>query len=77
MTEIVEQLRFLGLTEAADEIERLSAENDRLRALIAAWADADDALIALNGKGATYETLFDAERRSDDALDALRKAVGR
>lgn len=55
----------------------LSVELEDLRALITAWADADDALVALFGTSAAWDTVNAAEKRSDEALDALRKAVGR
>lgn len=63
--------------EAADEIERLQAENARLRLLITAWVDADNAWLESNASqtrdyfsGRTLTVLAEAQ-------DALRKAVGR
>ena len=53
------------------------AEYDQLRALITAWADADDALAALIGTDASFDTIRWTEIESDAALDALRKAVRR
>lgn len=55
----------------------LSVELEDLRALITAWADADDALAALIGTDASFDTIRCTEMESDAALDALRKAVGR
>lgn len=77
--QLVARPTTVHITDAELELSEIPAaiEADRLRALITAWADADDALIALNGTRATYDILYEAERRSDDALDALRKAVGR
>lgn len=86
MRDIVERLRILSdsrsvapatTREAAEEIERLRWQIDNLRALITAWADADDALVALFGTNAAWDTVNAAEKKSDAALDALRKAVGR
>ena len=48
--------------QAADEIERL-------RSLITAWADADDAV--------SHDDYVDTLRVREQARDALRKAVGR
>lgn len=59
--EIVEQLRFLGLDEAADQIERL-------RSLIVYWCDIVDDLDAHPG---------DYHSNVAAAEDELRKAVGR
>jgi len=59
--ELVEQLRFLGLDEAADEIERLRA---LITELINAAADG----------GVMYQGIT---QRWWDAKEALRKAVGR
>lgn len=59
--EIVEQLRFLGLDEAADQIERL-------RSLIVYWCDIVD---DLDAHPSDYHSNVAA------AEDELRKAVGR
>lgn len=69
--DIVEQLRFLGLDDAADEIERL-------RALITAYADADDAYSeGLAAKLAGNQDPETERAAFMDAYAALRKAVGR
>lgn len=64
--ELVEQLCFLGLDEAADEIERLRNRYEILSSLITAWAVARPRL-SDGSRSKTFE----------DACDALRKAVGR
>lgn len=71
--ELVEQLRFLGLDEAADEIERLHTENVRLRSLIGEWAySADERAIHLRSGDLTKSI----DKRHYDACEALVKAVG-
>lgn len=54
---------------SADEVERLRAEVQQLRSLIAAWADAYD----LWGS----EGLDITEQRLEETSEALRQAVGR
>lgn len=83
MKDIVERLREEGGRTYAERLARhadrkeAANEIERLRALITAWADADDALVALFGTNAAWDTVNAAEKKSDAALDALRKAVGR
>ena len=57
----------------------MTAERDHLRALITAWADAEDASNALwASKGPRkFGAVHDAEVEIDIALTALRQAVGR
>lgn len=73
--ELVEQLRFLGLDEAADEIERLRNRYEILSSLITAWADADDA--DENGIDNSQFHECDCERPYCMAARELRKAVKR
>lgn len=71
--DIVEQLRFLGLDEAADEIERLRAESKRLWSLISEWAYwSDERAIHLRSGELTEEI----DKRHYDSCEALVKAVG-
>ena len=57
----------------ADEIERLQAENERLRSLIGEWAySADERAIHLRS-GDLSESI---DKRHYDACEALVKAVG-
>lgn len=72
-SEIVEQLRFLGLDEAADEIERLRTENERLRSLIGEWAYSGDERAIHLRSGDLSESI---DKRHYDACEALVKAVG-
>lgn len=59
--------------EAADEIERLRTENERLRSLIGEWAySADERAIHLRS-GDLSESI---DKRHYDACEALVKAVG-
>lgn len=60
----------------SDQKDALLEQVAELRRLITAWADADDALVALFSSDA-WDTVNAAEKRSHATLDALRKAVGR
>lgn len=61
------------IQKAADEIERLRTENERLRSLIGEWAySADERAIHLRS-GDLSESI---DKRHYDACEALVKAVG-